>query len=464
MDNKYLNWDKLNQEDGKINWKNNVGFTLFFYFNDEKHCLSILEDCGYTGKSRYVKVQFDNDVIKTIRTNRLKTMEFKKVYYQYTFKYQIGDIVNGLKIIEQVKKKRKKYNWIEKTYKCICTIDSYEFEISENALNRGDGCPICSNHKIIPGVNDVATTHPWMVMYFKDKNESKKYSACSGHKIVCQCPLCGREKSMEIEVLHRYGFRCDFCSDKLSYPNKLMTYALLQLQSKNIITDFKREFSPDWSENYKYDGYFKIGLKSYIIEMDGGFHFNHNTFNNQSCKDVQKHDVIKQKLAESHNITVIRVDCNYRTMSERNDYIVNNLKTALSVYLDVSIINWDECISKSNINLVYEICEKYNSGVSRKELCSEYTWITNTTIGNYLKMGTQCGFCDYDGSYSMNYSMFYLLDASLNIIAKAQSSRKLLSILRTKYSINIPIGTFYKRLNTEFYVANKYLLKADLAY
>ena len=87
MDNKYLNWDKLNQEDGKINWKNNVGFTLFFYFNDEKHCLSILEDCGYTGKSRYVKVQFDNDVIKTIRTNRLKTMEFKKMYYQYTFNY-----------------------------------------------------------------------------------------------------------------------------------------------------------------------------------------------------------------------------------------------------------------------------------------------------------------------------------------------------------------------------------------
>lgn len=463
INNRYLNWDELHKIDNKIDWKSNVGFTLLFYFNGEKHSLKILEDCGYIGRSHYVKIKFDNNIVKDIRVGRLKNMDFKKVYYQYTFKYKPGDVVNGLQILEQIPKKRQNCNWVRKYYKCSCLKDGYEFEVSEYSLiSRNSGCPVCANKKIIPGINDVATTNHWMVTYFKNKTEATQYSSKSGHKIICKCPTCGNEKKMQIEVLHRCGFRCDFCSDKISHPNKIMTYALLQLQNKNIIHNFQREFSASWAGNYKYDGYFEIESQKFIMEMDGGFHFVDNTLNNKKYQEAQKVDKIKQNLAESHNIIVLRVDCNYKTMVERDDYIVNNLKTVLSCYLNVSVIDWKECVSYANNNLINEICNKYNSGLSRKKICSEYPWITNSTIGNYLKIGTQCGLCNYDGRYSKNYSNFYLLNNSLRVLEKTSTAGKLLEILKNKYSINISKPTFYKHLNKEWYISNQYLLKADL--
>lgn len=462
MDCGYLNWNDLNRINNRIDWKSNVGFTLLFYINGEKHSLKIIEDCGIHGKSHYVKVKFDNNVVKDFRTERLKTLEFKKIYYQYSFKYQPGDIVNGLRIIKQIAQKREKYNWVEKKYQCICLKDSYEFITSENSLERNCGCPVCSNRKIIAGINDVATTDPWMVTYFKDKSEAYKYSSRSGHTITCKCPICGEEKITQIEVLHRYGFRCNFCSDKISHPNKLMTYALLQLQNNNIIRNFQREFSAQWAGGYKYDGYFEMEKFAFIIEMDGGFHFNDNTFNNQKYQDTQKLDELKKSLAESHDIIVLRVDCNYKTMTDRDSYIINNLKTTLSNYLDVSTIDWDKCISQANNNLVYEICDKYKSGLGRKQIGDQYSWLSNTTIGNYLQIGTQCGFCDYDSGYSKKYTYIYLLDSSGRIIEKVRSVSNLLDILLNKYSIKLNRSTIYRTINKNKTILGNYSVKADL--
>lgn len=463
MTDRYLNWDKLNKINNKIDWKSNVGFTLLFFINNEKHSLKIIEDCGYKGRSHYIKVEFDNNVIKELRTGRLQSMEFKKLYYKYTFKYKPGEIINGLCIIDQIAKKTKISNWVEKRYKCSCVKDGYEFEVSEYSLcKRHSGCPVCSNKKIIAGINDIATTDPWMVVYFKNKSESQKYSSCSGHEITCKCPICGKEKEMTIEVLHRYGFRCDFCSDKISYPNKLMTYALLQLQNENIITNFQRKFSAPWSGSYKYDGYFEFNSQAFIIEMDGGFHFNDNTFNNQTYQRAQQIDLKKQRLAESNNIIVLRVNCNYKIMKERDSYLVENLKETLSKYIDTSVINWSECTSKASNNLIHEICSKYNSGLSRKALRNQYPWITNTTIGNYLKIGTQCGLCNYDGTYTKQYSQFYFADGNKNILEHANTAKHLIDIIFQKYSLKLPNSTLYKIVNTDKCFSKNYFIMADL--
>lgn len=463
MVDRYLNWDKLNIINNKIDWKSNVGFTLLFFINNEKHSLKIIEDCGYRGRSHYIKVKFDNGTVKELRANRLQSMEFKKIYYKYTFRYKPGDVVNGVYIIEQIAKKRKSDNWVAKYYKCKCTKDGYEYEVSEYSLHsRKFGCPVCSNKKIVSGINDVATTHPWMVEYFKDKDEAKKYSAKSGHVITCICPTCGHERDMQIEVLHRYGFRCNYCSDKISYPNKLVTYALLQLEENGIICNFCREYGADWAKNYKYDCYFECGDHKYIIEMDGGFHYQDNTYNHMDVSVQQDIDNEKSELATLNNVNMIRIDCHYRTMDERFDYISNNLKRKLSQICDISCIDWTKCSQNASNNLLHEICSKYDSGINRIILCEMYPWISNTTIGNYLYIGSKCGFCQYHGEYSKKYSAFYLYNSNLDMLEKVQTYSQLNEILKSKYSININRTTFYRHINSSGILENKYYLKADI--
>jgi len=36
----------------------------------------------------------------------------------------------------------------------------HEYECAPNTRTRGDGCPFCSNHRVLRGFNDLATTHP----------------------------------------------------------------------------------------------------------------------------------------------------------------------------------------------------------------------------------------------------------------------------------------------------------------
>ena len=45
----------------------------------------------------------------------------------------------------------------------------WEAMIAKRAL-RGQGCPYCSGRKPIPGENDLATTHPYLIQEWSDKN------------------------------------------------------------------------------------------------------------------------------------------------------------------------------------------------------------------------------------------------------------------------------------------------------
>ena len=78
--------------------------------------------------------------------------------------------------------------------RCKCKIDGYEWEGIPSHLLRDVGCPVCSNRIIIHGINDIATTHPEYVKYFKNKDDTMIYSAGSAKKIDVVCPDCGYEK------------------------------------------------------------------------------------------------------------------------------------------------------------------------------------------------------------------------------------------------------------------------------
>lgn len=168
----------------------------------------------------------------------------------------------------------------QKSYKYRCPIDGYIGEISESDLKKGVSCSVCSNQKIIKGINDIATTHPHLVKYFVNKEDAYKYSYGSKIKVKVKCPNCGYLKSMNInKLISRNKMTCRKCSDGISYPEKFL-YSIL----KQLNIDFETQKIFDWSRNLDnkklYDFYFKYDNKKVIIETHGSQHYDEKGFEN----------------------------------------------------------------------------------------------------------------------------------------------------------------------------------------
>ncbi len=104
-----------------------------------------------------------------------------------------------------------------------CLIDGYIWNADPRKLYRGIQCAVCSNRKVIEGINDINTTRPDLVQYFKNKNEATHYTSGSEKIIDVICPECGYEDTIKIENLSRFGFSCNGCHEK-KYGRKRVPY------------------------------------------------------------------------------------------------------------------------------------------------------------------------------------------------------------------------------------------------
>jgi very-short-patch-repair endonuclease len=104
-----------------------------------------------------------------------------------------------------------------------CAIDGYEWKADPRKLMRGCRCPVCSNRIVMPNVNDVATTRPDLVQYFKHREDAYKYVSGSEKYIDVICPECGYEDVVRISNLSRFGFVCNGCYEK-KYGHKRVPY------------------------------------------------------------------------------------------------------------------------------------------------------------------------------------------------------------------------------------------------
>lgn len=108
-----------------------------------------------------------------------------------------------------------KYTNMDKKIQVKCLIDGYTWNADPRKLFRGVQCAVCANRKVISGINDIATTRPDLVKYFKNQDESTKYTVGSEKIIDVICPECGYEDTIRIGNLSRFGFSCNGC-----YENK----------------------------------------------------------------------------------------------------------------------------------------------------------------------------------------------------------------------------------------------------
>ena len=160
------------------------------------------------------------------------------------WKYKIGDriknkkqdfIITDKKFERKTYKNNKTYNY--KWYKYHCNVCGWnDGWIKEYELSIGHGCRCCAGQIAVKGINTLGDKRPDLIKYFKNPEDAfTVLPRTDSRKIDLICPLCGSESKILPAKLTTRGFRCRFCDDGFSYPEKFVYNFLKQLNT-SIIT------------------------------------------------------------------------------------------------------------------------------------------------------------------------------------------------------------------------------------
>jgi len=187
----------------------------------------------------------------------------------------------------------------------------------------------------------------------------------------------------------------------------------------NLLTqlniDFTYQYQPYWIKPYRYDFYFELNNKKYIIETDGNLgHGNYNKLSGMSAEESLEIDTCKDKKAKENGIEVIRVDCRKSEL----DYIKQNIISKLNNLFDSSKIHWLKCHEYACINLIKKVSEMWNNGYKNKAISEELN-LSQPTIRTYLKKGAELDWCDYSVDYHKRKVICINTNAKFNSIGEA---------------------------------------------
>lgn len=312
------------------------------------------------------------------------------------FKYEIGEIIQvstGTITITGRSRDYKKGN--KKRYLYHCNKCGYnctpEYSVIETSLDKGIGCSICGGGNAVQkGINDISTTANWMMKYIANEEDGYKYSAGSKENINFKCPDCGNISNKIIANVHSQGFTCHQCSDGYSYPEKFMTSLLNQLGVEYIFQAGRKILK--WADKYKYD--FLIQSKKLIIEVDGEQHYRNNGKFPMSVSQQKSIDETKTKLAKENGYKLIRINCSKSNLEFVKKQI---LDSDLSQIYNLNDINWKMCNEYGIKNIIKDICLYFNNNpYATTTDIGKIFKIHGDTVRNYLIIGTNNGWCNYD--------------------------------------------------------------------
>lgn len=294
--------------------------------------------------------------------------------------------------------------------KCINNCCHPDYLVRPSNFYHNNRCPVCSNHQIIPGINDVATTHPQYIKYFKNQEDATYISISSNKMVEFKCYDCGYEYNRSMNEAERLHFSCPMCSDGISYPEKFVSSFIHQLKNKYNF-DFYTHHIFCWSKNLGdkycnriYDFYIKY-MSDIIIEVHGEQHYNgsfHNSVGGRTLEEEQSNDAFKYNLAISNGID----KKNYIVIDARKsnkDWIKRSImKSNLPLIFGFSEndINWGLCDEFACSNVVKIACDMWNNGISITEISKSLCKHIDTTR-RYLQHGSESGWCEYTSDWNI---------------------------------------------------------------
>lgn len=245
-------------------------------------------------------------------------------------------------------------------------------------------CPVCDSKKItnvvIKGVTDLWTTRPDVAELLADKEIGHLYRENSDYETEFICPHCHLSSNKNIKNVTSGGFSCPFCSDNISYPNKFMAHFL---RETNIRFRAEYTISPYL---YRYDFYFELNNKKYVVELDGAY--GHGEIDTQSKTIEQQifEDNEKDRIAQEHDHIMIRLDCKYKNIDNRFDYIKQSFNSSLLN----TLFNYDDNLLKSIDkkclkSILVEVAEKWNDGMHSYDEFEKTFGISRPVARRYLK-------------------------------------------------------------------------------
>lgn len=419
-----------------IKWKDSIGLDVDFIYDDISGNIKIT---NYNEKTKTIYTLY-NDFNSNIKVKNFVAGNLKKILGKNDFKYEIDEIIkdkNG-KTKKIVKRFRKNGTGV-KLYECLCLNCNHTFTVDESRIDRGIGCGICNNSIIVPGYNDLGTTHPDFIKYFANKDDMKKYSHGSHKKILARCPTCGFEKNMPIYSLINDGFSCPKCSDGISYPNRVIANVL---KSMNI--QFTTEYSPEWAYGKRYDFLFNLNNELYILEAHGKQHYcgGFEAINGKTLEEEISNDKYKKQIAIKNGFDIqhyIVVDCRKSTIA----YIKNSLiNTVIYDTKEFELIDWRKIDKDSRNSLIYDICTFYTKQSKDFTKISDYFNVSSSTVNRYLKIGSDLGFCKFNPK-----------EHQQNILKKNhKKNRKPILITKDKVEIGeFESGVFIEKISKDLF-------------
>lgn len=265
--------------------------------------------------------------------------------------------------------------------------------------------------------------------------------ACqSNKKFYFKCLDCNTINKKPLSSVVNQRFSCDYCSDGISIPNKI-----LRQISKQLGLKWSFEYSPKWLTNKRLDAY-DDNLRI-AIEMDGFYKENHIG----KRKEV---DDWKDEQCLDNDIYVIRIDLMDKKEYSKNtfDYIKSQIiKSELNTIYDLSNIDWKLAWEQSQKSLCIETWKLWNEGMEIFEICNILN-LCRSTVRKYLKEGSKSKNVKYDIKEQKQKNRFkeetlYLIDLEGN---KIEITLKELCKL-----LNISDDTYYNNI-----VKNDYIISS----
>ena len=164
---KYIDLTSIPKKGNRFDWAHSIGCSVPFVYGDITGNIVIIDyDLNKYKLTLKYKNQMHSMTIHNFTKCRIGVLlSVNRCNHHY--KFNNGDIIGNLKLLIQIRMNKNN----SKGYVYQCLKDGYIGRITENDLINGLRCPVCSNRKVLKGINDLWTTNPELAKLLVDPED-----------------------------------------------------------------------------------------------------------------------------------------------------------------------------------------------------------------------------------------------------------------------------------------------------